>query len=171
MAAIDLALGRIVLTEGRLMSVQVRRSFLLIAVGFLLASLIVAMAAPNLLRWRMENSERSAPQELRQIDEAVKAYITERGAPPATLSSLRGRIAPELSCGTPACDYVGYRFQYTVSSQDPGKPSYTLSARPLHQGLRRVRSFHLDQTGILRCTPQARAATSNDPAMPLCGER
>jgi hypothetical protein len=148
---------------------RVRGKFLLIASGCLMVSLIVAWSAPNLLRRRMADChERSAPQELRQIDEAIRAYITKHGTAPPTLSSLRGRIASELSCGTLTCDSIGYRFQYTVASQDSG-PRYFLSARPVSEGIAGVRSYYLDQTGVLRCTREARATTSNDPPMRLCG--
>lgn len=148
------------------MPVQVRRKFLVIAGGCLVATLLFAWAAPNLLRWRFEQSNHSARQELLRIDEAIKAYITEHGAVPPTLSSLRGHVASGLSCETPTCDYSGYRFQYTVSSQDAHKPRYSVSAQPLRHGITGVHSFYLDQTGIVRYTSEPRSATSDDPTWP-----
>ncbi len=156
----------IVVPGGQLMSVVVRRRFVVIAGGCLVVSLTFALAAPKLLRWRVEQSEHSAPQELRQVNEAVKAYIAEHGTNPPTLSSLRGRIPSELSCGTPTCDSFGYRFQYAVSSQDPSKPHYSLSAQPLHHGISGIHSYYVDQTDVLRYTKENRAATSNDPPLP-----
>ncbi len=155
----------LLLVEGSLMPAGVRRRFLVIAGGCLAVALIFAAAAPNLLRWRVEQSNHSVSQELRQINQAVKAYIAEHGTNPPALSSLRGRIPSELSCGTPTCDYFGYRFQYAVSSQDSSKPGYSLSARPLHPGISGVRSYYLDETDVLRYTKENRAPTSSDPPL------
>ncbi|HEX8926464.1 MAG TPA: hypothetical protein VF786_11755 [Terriglobales bacterium] len=153
-----------------MISFRVRRKFLLVAGGILLASLAFAWVAPNLLRWRLAEGERTPAKELRLIDEAVKTYISKRGTAPPTLIALRGHIPSEWSCGTPPCEHLGYRVQYTVLSQDAGGPRYSLTAEPLQHGVTGVRSFYLDQSGVLRCTKEARAATSNDSPLPDCGK-
>src|SRR5512146_2031843 len=139
----------------------VRKNFLLTAGACLLLALLFAPAAPNLLRRRMVESERSAPQTVRAIDMAVKVYIAEHGTTPPALSSLKGRLTPALSCDAPACDFIGYRFQYTASS---GSPHYFISAQPITPQTA-ARSYYLDETGLLRYTEESHSATSSDPLL------
>jgi hypothetical protein len=140
---------------------RVRSGFLLIALACLAVSLLFAIAVPNLLRWRLASSEISAPGDLQHIDEAVKAYIAEHGTPPPALSSLRGRIVPDLSCDAPTCDYRSYRFHYAVS-QGSSKARYSISAQALRW---HWRSFYVDETGVVRSTEENRAATASDPPL------
>lgn len=138
---------------------RVRRGFLVIAAGVFVMTMAVAIAAPRVLRWRMEQCEYSAPQVLRKIDRAVKSYITENQSVPADLVKLRGRIPSALSCESTACKYRGYQFEYSVTDARGTHPHYSLTAqRVSHQGY----SFYLDESGVLRCAWERRA-TSQDP--------
>ncbi len=138
----------------------VRKNFRLIAAACLLA-LLFAIAAPNLLRHRMAQSEHSAPQMVRAIDLAVRAYVAEYGTTPPALSSLKGRLTPALSCDAPACEFIGYRLRYTPS---PGSPRYSISAQPTTPRTG-ARSFYMDETGVLRYTKENRVATARDPPL------
>lgn len=131
-------------------------------IGGLLLVVVLALAAPRLLRWRLAASEICAPQYLEHIASAVEAYASERGTPPPNLGSLSGRVAPELACDAPSCDYRRCRFRYTALPANQGRAHYALSAQPLMES---GRSFYLDETGILRSTSENRAATGSDPPM------
>ncbi len=138
----------------------VRKQFLILALTCLFVALVVAFIVPNLLRWRFAQGEHSVTGEIHAIDEAVKAYTAEHGATPPTLSSLKGRITPALSCDASGCESIGYHFQYAASAGS--KPHYTITAEPVSPSTG-IYSYYLDETGVLRRTKENRPATSSDP--------
>jgi hypothetical protein len=58
-------------------------------------------------------------------------------------------------------EFVGYRFEY---SREYGEDAaaYTITARPLDVGHTGVRSFFLDESGVVRATSEDREATVDD---------
>ena len=139
-----------------------RKGFI-VAGACLAAVVIFAMVVPTLLRRREAASEISAPHDLQIIDAAIKVYTKDHGHAPPDLKSLRGQIPSALSCDAPPCEYRLYLFRYTVSSPEPARLRYSLSAQArLHGG----HSFYLDETGILRYTSDDREATNSDPPLP-----
>jgi len=149
------------------MTKAVRKGFLVVAACFAVV-IVAALGIPHLLRWRMAASELSAAGDLRSLDAAIRAYVSDHGTAPPGLSSLRGHLPSALSCDNPVCEYRSYRFHYTVWSPEPARVRYSLSAQTL---LRGGSSFYLDETGVLRITGENRAATSADPPcpVPVCG--
>ena len=140
------------------MQLGVRPRFLRIALFVLLATLLFALIAPNLLRRRMARSEISPQTDICNIHRAVKAYTAEKGALPPTMSALRGRVVAGLSCDAPPCEYRFYHYRYTAM-QGSGKPRYSITAHPVEGN---GTSFYVDETGVVRYTLEDREATSSD---------
>ena len=144
---------------------MVRRSFAIGAGAVLLFVLLFAFVAPHGLRWMTR--ENWGANDLEDMDRAVRAYISQHHSAPPTLSSVAGGLSPQLVCKDNTCEYrrfsyrIPFRFQYMVDAPDATHPGYSLSARCLYG--RGGTSFYLDETGVIRYTHEARAATRSDP--------
>jgi type IV pilus assembly protein PilA len=139
--------------------------------------IIAAIAIPNLIRARIAANEASAAASLRTIDAAALSYSEKysNGFPPS-LISMDGVDTGAPSCDhAQLIDSVlatgrkgGYVFTYTampgaeeqertVSAQAAangctvaGVDSFTITADPVTRGTTGMRSFFIDQTGVIR---------------------
>jgi len=139
--------------------------------------IIAAIAIPNLLRARIAANEASAAVSLRTIDAAALMYGERysNGFPPSLLA-MDGVDAGAASCDhAQLIDSVlatgqknGYVFTYVAlpeveGQQRPvsapaaangctvaGADSFTISADPITRGTTGLRSFFVDQTGVIR---------------------
>jgi type II secretory pathway pseudopilin PulG len=136
--------------------------------------IIAAIAIPNLLRARQAANEASAAASIRTINTAALTYSAtySNGFPP-DLITLDGVDAGEATCDhAQLIDGVlasgmksGYLFTYAPSSSGsespssqpkprdcttPGAATYEVRADPITRGSTGLRSFHSDQTGIIR---------------------
>jgi type II secretory pathway pseudopilin PulG len=109
--------------------------------------LIAAIAIPNLLASRRAAYEISAASSLSQIHTAEVAYQMRKGKGHyGTLAELQSEslIVQELAGGTRR----GYRFKVEVGKD--GDDGWAGFAVPTEYGSTGVRSFFIDETGVLR---------------------
>jgi hypothetical protein len=104
-------------------------------------------------------SEARAAEALREVRAALVDFSSAQGgAYPQRFEAVgeRVRLAAQLA------QSVNYQIQYTPGPVDAGGAirTFSLQGRAGNFGFR---NFYLDDTGILRATKEARAATSEDP--------
>ena len=142
---------------------------LLIVVAIIM--IIMAMAAPNLLKSRASVNETSAINTLKKIHEAAVMYANLWGGYPPSLAALG---PPSNACTT--TDLLdptvatgakhGYTFTYVATDLDgDGKmDAYTINADPAQRGTTGQRSFFADASGTVRFNPVGRA-DANSPLL------
>ena len=142
---------------------------LLIVVAIIL--IIAAIAIPNLLRAKMSANEASAVATMRTLNTSAVAYSTTYGAYPTNLTDL----GPSSSPTSTAADLIdsvlakdpatksGYTFTWSGASSSGVIASYTLTAKPLTQGVTGQRGFFTDQSGVIRADVSGTASVSSTP--------
>ena len=117
----------------------------------------------------MTANERAAIRALRSIVTAIIAHMAEKGTGyPATLEELGPNGLRLLDQRLSAGQSAGYRIIYKPQAPENGASAITafeLSARPERIGETGVRSFFADESGTVRHTSEARAATKADPPL------
>jgi type IV pilus assembly protein PilA len=154
--------------------------------------IVAAIAIPNILRARMAANEASAVGSLRAINTAAMIYATrfENGFP-SSLQALAGTTAGDTTCNHAALLDVwltsgrktGYIFTYTPQYPDGataavispkaaakgctagGASGYAVTANPLQRGSTGMRSFFVDQTGVIRFSANGESATADSPPL------
>jgi len=142
--------------------------------------LLAAIAIPNIMRIRLNANETSAISSIRAISAAAQSYKVNTGLYPANLYSL----GPETVTGTPAAAYCaavyylderlgyegsqkdGYVFNLTgttASFTATGKPRWHPDAQGAYRATG-VRSFFVDESGIIRWTDAFCGGGNNCPA-------
>jgi prepilin-type N-terminal cleavage/methylation domain-containing protein len=142
---------------------------LLIVVAIIL--IIAAIAIPNLLRAKMSANEASAVATLRTLNTSAVAYSTTYGAYPTNLTDL-GPASSPTSTAADLIDSVlskdpatksGYTFTWSGTASSGVIASYTLTAKPLTQGVTGQRGFFTDQSGVIRADVTGTASVSSTP--------
>ena len=142
---------------------------LLIVVAIIL--IIAAIAIPNLLRAKMSANEASAVATLRTLNTSAVAYSTSYGAYPTSLTDL-GPASSPTSTAADLIDSVlandpatksGYTFNWSGTASNGVISSYTLTAKPLTQGVTGQRGFFTDQSGVIRADVTGTASVSSTP--------
>jgi prepilin-type N-terminal cleavage/methylation domain-containing protein len=140
---------------------------LLIVVAIIL--IIAAIAIPNLLRSKMAANEASAVASLRTLNTASISYSTTYGAYPTNLSNL-GPAATASSTTADLIDSVlaggtksGYTITYAATATSGINSSYTITAKPITQGVSGQRGFFTDQSGVIRADTSGTATASSTP--------
>lgn len=134
------------------------------ALSLVLAFFIVmAIAIPNVLAARRAANEASAIRQLRTIGSAELTYNSTTGnGKYGTLQQLEGErlISSELADGI----HNGYRFSIRVKDNTRDTPAtFEVIATPTNYGNSGVRSFYLDQTGVIHFAQKGGAeADAND---------
>lgn len=130
------------------------------AIPFIL--IIAAIAIPNLLRARISANEAGAVRSLRDVNQAVVTYVSDKQAFPAELSELGPAGAQLIRQEVASGQHAGYRFSYFAvdTDQDQVADGYFVSARPITPGSTGVRTFCTDQTGIIRSAPRGQDCTT-----------
>ena len=142
---------------------------LLIVVAIIL--IIAAIAIPNLLRSKMAANEASAVASLRTINTSAVAYSTTYGAYPGALTNL-GPSSTPTSSAADLIDSVlandpatksGYTFNWSDTVTNNVVSAYTITAKPLTQGVTGQRGFFTDQSGVIRADVGGTATVSSTP--------
>jgi type IV pilus assembly protein PilA len=128
--------------------------------------IVAAIAIPNLLASRRAANEGATMSALRTIHSAETTHQATYGNGSFTdLAELgqRGLISPELAQGK----RYGYKFALRVKPDEAGTlPGFEVVAIPEVYGTTGVRSFYLDETGVLRAANNRGApATEQDDPM------
>ena len=142
---------------------------LLIVVAIIL--IIAAIAIPNLLRAKMAANEASAVATLRTLNTSAVAYSTTYGAYPTNLTNL-GPASSPTSATADLIDSVlakdpatksGYTFTWTGTASGGVIASYSITAKPLTQGVTGQRGFFTDQSGVIRADVGGTASATSTP--------
>lgn len=132
--------------------------------------ILAALALPNLLRSRMSANEACAVSAMRTISTAQTQYFnaSERldgnGRPlfAANLAALRNPpsgLVPYVDAALASGNRHGYLF--AVSAND-GARIFSATSRPESYGWTGVRSFFVDESGVVRFTAVDAEATAAD---------
>ena len=134
--------------------------------------IIAAIAIPNLLRSRMSANEMSAIGALQTIKSGQIGFsaakfldadsdgtgdfgtLANLGTPPAG----EPFIDDQLESGVKS----GYNYVVTPNTANIGDERYTATARPVTYGKTGVRSFFMDESGVIRATTADALATTAD---------
>jgi type IV pilus assembly protein PilA len=154
--------------------------------------IVAAIAIPNLLRARIAANEASALGSLRTIETAAISYDSEfENGFPSSLEVLGGAPGAETTCNqTSLIDAPlasgrkrGYVFTYAPvfpsNSSVPvispkaaakgctsgGASGFTVTADPLQRNTTGMRSFFIDQTGVIRVSDNGESATADSPPL------
>ena len=118
-------------------------------VSFVPMGIIAAIAVPNLLASRRAANEGSAMSSLRTLASAEMTYQATRGnGKYGTLSDLAadGLIDAKLATGTKN----GYTFLVEVTTTEENYPGFEVVGVPTSYGNTGIRSFYIDETGVIR---------------------
>lgn len=146
------------------------RKLLAKAVGIAFVVLVVAIAVPNLRVSPVATNEASSVGWLHRINTAQAEHA--RLHPDEGFAPSLARLGPPPGDGALDAELAGGRkrnYVFTLTAAPPdsnGRISkYTVTARPRRFHKDGVRSFFIDETGIIRFTGENRAATAQDPSL------
>jgi type IV pilus assembly protein PilA len=111
--------------------------------------IVAAIAIPNLLASRRAANEGASISALRTIHSAQTTYQATRGNGAfGTLDQLAadGLISPELGRGS----RNGYKFTVEIKRAGYDQPGFQAVGVPLTYGSTGLRSFYVDETGVIR---------------------
>ena len=132
-------------------------------VSFVPMGMIAAIAIPNLMAARRAANEGSAQASLRTLHAAEATYQSTSGAGKfGTLNELAAANLIDLKLATG--NKNGYNFTVELTTDDLNYPGFEVVARPLTYRTDGVRSFYVDQTGVIRAGDNSGGpATKMDP--------
>ena len=134
-------------------------------VSFVPMGIIAAIAIPNLLASRRAANEGSAMSSLRTLASAEMTYQATKGnGQYGTLSDLasNGLIDSKLATGTKN----GYNFTVEVTTNESNYPGFEVVGVPMSYGDTGIRSFYIDETGVIRAGNNAgRPSSKMDPPL------
>ncbi len=130
---------------------------LLIVVAII--GIIAAIAIPNFTTSRMAANEASAISSLRTVSSAQLTYSSTfgNGAFADSLGTLQTANLIDNALGS------GTKSGYTFTMAVPGAEEFNVTADPVTIGTTGQRGFYVDQTGVLRVSPDGTATASSDP--------
>ncbi|MDD5512487.1 MAG: prepilin-type N-terminal cleavage/methylation domain-containing protein [Candidatus Omnitrophica bacterium] len=135
------------------------RAYTLIEI-MLVTSIILLMAAiaiPNLLRARMNSNETVAMNSLKAAADAAVMFRASNIAYPPDLGTLATVYPPYIDSSLGSGSKSGYDFTFSGSTN-----TFTATARPQSFRSSGIRSFFVDESGVIRFTDQDFPATSAD---------
>ena len=137
-----------------------KRGFTLVEIMIVVAIIVLlaAIAIPNLLRARLNANEATAIAAMRTMSTAMESYRAAQTPPtyPTALTQLNGSNPPyiddQLANGTKS----GYNFSLSGAQYN-----FTVTAVPLQTNITGVRSFFVDQSGVVRAAATGTATVSS----------
>jgi type II secretory pathway pseudopilin PulG len=118
-------------------------------VSFVPMGIVAAIAIPNLLAARRAANEGSAMSSLRTLASAQATYQATRGNGKfGTLSELAAENLIDLKLATGTKN--GYHFTVELTTDEMSYAGFSVVARPLTYRSDGIRSFYIDETGVIR---------------------
>ncbi|MFH1061795.1 MAG: prepilin-type N-terminal cleavage/methylation domain-containing protein [Candidatus Omnitrophota bacterium] len=156
-----------------------RKGFTLVEIMIVVAiiALLAAIAIPNLMRARLNANESAAQSTLKTVATAVESFRAAQTNPTYPPSSTVAGVVG-LTDGTAAspsyCDAgifaaagrQGYIFTYTQLGTVLGQ-QYVASCQPVTFGVTGIRTFSINETGVLRASAANAAAITASPITTL----
>ena len=144
---------------------RIKSGFTLVEIMIVVAiiALLAAIAVPNLIRSRLNANEAVAQAQLKTISSACESYrgnVSPPTYPPflATLvASVPQYLNPALDTVTTGTAKNGYFFEYVWVND----VQYVCSARPETYPLTGVRTFAVNETGVVRGRDNGGAAVNS----------
>lgn len=131
-------------------------------VSFVPTMMIAAIAIPNMLASARAANEGSAQSSLRTLHSAEATYQATKGAGQyGTLDELAaaGLIDQRLAAGSKN----GYKFTVEVTTNETNYPGFVVVGVPVAYGSSGIRSFYIDETGVIRAgDKRGRPSTKDD---------
>ena len=138
-------------------------TWFVLALILLIGALFVAGYLPGLIASRHAAIESRAAGVLRKIGQCATEHHSKHGSYPSSLAAMGPAADGCLDAAIAAGERGEYRFSYTPGPADAsGRIStYRAEARPVNYRL--MRSFLVDESGVLRSTEEDRPAKADDP--------
>jgi type IV pilus assembly protein PilA len=128
-----------------------RKGFTLVEIMIVVAIIVLlaAIAIPNLMRARLNANEATAIAAMRTLSTAAESYRAAQSPPayPAALASMSNATPPYIDSVLGGGNKSGYTFSWTNST---GGVTFGVSASPQAPNVTGVRSFYVDQSGVVR---------------------
>ena len=140
-----------------------RKAFTLVEIMIVVAiiALLATIAAPNLLRARINANESAAISALRTIHSCAIGFRAVNVTYPQNLAALTSTAPPYIDAILGAGSKNGYNFAVAGG----GANSFNATARPTTYRVTGVRSFFTDESGVLRWTDRNAAVSVGDVAL------
>lgn len=124
-----------------------KRSFTLVEIMIVVAiiSALAAIAIPFLLRVRLNTNESAAVSAIKTLSSSAVSYRAVNNSYPAILASLSNANPPYIDAVLGNGAKQGYDFSLTGSTN-----IFTATGRPQDFGTSGVRSFFVDESGVVR---------------------
>ena len=127
-----------------------KKGFTLVEIMIVVAIIVLlaAIAIPNLLRARLSANEATAIAAMRTLSTAMESYRAAQSPPayPNALAALNASNPPYIDSVLAS----GNKSGYTFSDPTPGGNTYGITANPQTANVTGVRSFFVDQSGVVR---------------------
>ena len=126
-----------------------RQGFTLVEIMIVVAIIVLlaAIAIPNLLRARLSANEATAIAAMRTLSTAAESYRAAQSPPayPSNLSALSSANPPYIDSVLGGGIKSGYNFTWSGSGN-----TYGVTGAPQTANVTGVRSFFVDQSGVVR---------------------
>ena len=126
-----------------------KKGFTLVEIMIVVAIIVLlaAIAIPNLLRARLSANEATAIAAMRTVSTAAESFRSAQSPPayPTNLSALSSANPPYIDSVLGGGNKSGYTFTWSG-----GGTTYGVVATPQTANVTGVRSFYVDQSGVVR---------------------
>lgn len=120
--------------------------------------LIAAIAIPGLLRSRLNANEATAIASVKTISWAATTYRAGNPNYPSNLSELSDNSPSYIDAVLASGTKQGYNFSFSGDAN-----TFNLTATPVNQDITGVRSFFVDEGGVIRSSANGTANATSTP--------